>query len=63
LLAEVGLAERPHAVEITFEEKEGRTRVEIAMETSPFLPVDVWGESPIVVQPRRMSTGASGFAF
>lgn len=49
LLREVGLAERPHSIDITFDEKDAKARVEITMEVNAFLPVDVWGETPIVV--------------
>ena len=49
LLSEVGLADRPHTVEITFDKEAATTRIEIAMETRTFLPPEVWGENPIVV--------------
>jgi hypothetical protein len=49
LLTEVGLADRPHSVEITFDEKKATSRVEISMQTRTFLPPEVWGENPIVV--------------
>ena len=53
LLGEVGLADRPHTVEITFDKENATTRVEIAMETRTFLPAEVWGENPI----RRVGRG------
>lgn len=49
LLGEVGLEDRPHSVDITFDKEAVTTRIEIAMETRTFLPPEVWGENPIVV--------------
>jgi hypothetical protein len=49
LLGEVGLAERPHSVEITLDKEKAVSRVEISMQTKTFLPVEVWGDNPIVV--------------
>jgi hypothetical protein len=49
LLREVGLADRPHSVEITLDKTKATSRVEIAMQTRTFLPPEVWGENPIVV--------------
>ena len=49
LLGEVGLADRPHSVEITLDEKKATSRIEISMQTRTFLPPEVWGENPIVV--------------
>ena len=47
LLGEVGLADRPHTVEITLDKEKATSRVEIAMETRTFLPPEVWGQNPI----------------
>jgi hypothetical protein len=49
LLSEVGLADRPHEVEITLDDQSSATRVKISMQTKTFLPPEVWGENPIVV--------------
>jgi len=49
LLREVGLAERPHEVEITLDQEKAASRVEISMQTETFLPAEIWGENPIVV--------------
>jgi len=49
LLGEVGLAERPHSVEITLDKEKAASRVEISMQTKTFLPIEVWGDNPIVV--------------
>ena len=53
LLAEVGLAERPHEAEVRLDSKEGHAEVEISMIAKSFLPADVWGENPIVVRSGR----------
>jgi Flp pilus assembly protein TadG len=49
LLAELGIADRPHNVDITFDQAKASTHVQITMETRTFLPAEVWGENPIVV--------------
>jgi Flp pilus assembly protein TadG len=49
LLAELGIANRPHNVDITFDKEKASTHVEITMQTNTFLPAEVWGENPIVV--------------
>src|SRR5262245_47635007 len=50
LLSELGIANRPHSVDITFDKENASTHVEITMQTNTFLPAEVWGENPVVVE-------------
>ena len=43
----VGLAERPHQVEVIVDTKASTVEVKIAMEAKTFLPAKIWAESPI----------------
>ena len=49
LLGEVGLVDRAHSVDITLDKEKAASRVRISMETKTFLPAEVWGPNPIVV--------------
>jgi hypothetical protein len=57
LLAEVRLAERPHTADVTVDTEGGSAEVEIAMATKSFLPVEVWGDNPIVVEANAITYG------
>jgi hypothetical protein len=57
LLAETGLAGRPHTTEVTLGPNQDFARVSITMATSGFLPVEIWGENPIVVIAEARSYG------
>jgi hypothetical protein len=57
LLGEVGLAARPHSTEITLDSDGGRAQVRIAMAAKAFLPAEIWGENPIVVQAEAIVYG------
>lgn len=58
MLGEVGLAERPHAVEVLVNTEDGSATVEITMAVKAFLPVEVWGENPIAVSAEASTYGA-----
>lgn len=59
LLSEVGLAGRPHGVDISLDRKTATSRVEISMEAKTFLPAEVWGENPIVVSAEASVLGTA----
>jgi Flp pilus assembly protein TadG len=59
MLSEVGLADRPHSVDITLDRENATSRVEISMVAKTFLPVDVWGENPIVVTAEANTLGTA----
>lgn len=59
LLAEAGIAERPHTTDIRINAELNLIDVSIAMPSIPFIPVDVWGENPIVVSAQAMAYGQS----
>jgi hypothetical protein len=57
LLAELGIADHQHEIDIQVDTKEATTLVEITMVSKPFLPVNVWGENPIVVSAEAHTYG------
>jgi len=57
LLAESGIADRPHMVEVRLDPAQGYAQVEIAMAAEAFLPAEIWGENPIVVRADARSFG------
>ena len=59
MLTEVGLADRPHSVDITVDQANATSRVQISMVAKTFLPVDVWGENPIVVTAEANTLGTA----
>ncbi len=50
LLREVGLADRPHTIDITLDAKKASSHVAISMETRTFLPAELWGRSAVHVE-------------
>jgi Flp pilus assembly protein TadG len=58
VLGAVGLAGHPHTTNIQVDTKQGRATVAISMATKTFLPVEVWGENPIVVNAVASTYGA-----
>lgn len=63
LLGEVGLADRPHSVEITLDEKKATSRIEISMQTRTFLPPEVWVRIRLSFRRRPMSLERLSSAF
>ena len=59
LLNEAGIAERPHSSHVRHQPKLNLIEVEISMVAKAFLPVDVWGENPIVVIAQARAFGQS----
>lgn len=59
MLAAVGIAARKHTVEVGVNPAVNLIDVTIAMATDPFLPVEVWGESPIRVTSQAHAFGQS----
>ena len=57
LLTEVGIGNRPHETEVQVHMDAGTAQVRISMVAKAFLPVDVWGENPIVVTSTAMTYG------
>lgn len=57
LLAETGIVERPHVTSVRFIPEQMMVEVEIRMEAKGFLPAEVWGENPIVVNARAQGFG------
>jgi len=57
LLAEVGIADRPRETDVRLNIDAATAQVEISMQAKAFLPVDVWGDNPIVVTATAMSYG------
>jgi hypothetical protein len=57
MLAEVGIADRPHTTEVRLDMEEGTAQVQIAMQALAFLPVDVWGTNPIKVTANALTYG------
>jgi hypothetical protein len=49
LLAQSGIAERPHETAVRVDPKNGLAQVDIAMVAKSFLPASIWGENPIRV--------------
>ncbi len=58
LLGEVGLGGRIHSTQVDVDAKGGRTTVEITMAAKALLPVEVWGENPIVVNAEAVTYGS-----
>jgi hypothetical protein len=59
LLAEAGIAERPHTSDVTINAKDNLISVSISMVAETLLPVDVWGENPISVSSQAHAYGQS----
>jgi Flp pilus assembly protein TadG len=58
VLGTVGLADHLHTTDVQVDTNEGRVTVEISMTAKTFLPVDVWGENPVVVNAVASTYGA-----
>jgi Flp pilus assembly protein TadG len=50
MLGTVKLGERPHTISVDVNTDDGRATVNVSMVAPTFLPVDVWGDNPIVVE-------------
>lgn len=59
LLTEAGIEDRPHTIEISVHPAVNVIDVQIQMKASAFLPVEVWGDNPIVVSARAQAYGQS----
>lgn len=59
LLGEAGIAERPHSTDITIGMEQNQVEVVISMVSDTLMPVEVWGENPIVVTSEAHAYGQS----
>ena len=59
LLSEAGIVDRPHTTEVAVDLDHNKVVVDIAMQTSSLLPVEVWGENPIRVSSEAHAYGQS----
>lgn len=59
LLAEAGIAEQPHTTTINIGMDQNQVQVVISMVSDTLLPVEMWGENPIVVSSEAQAYGQS----
>ena len=59
LLAEAGIADKPHTSDVVIDADKNLISVSISMVAEALLPVDVWGENPISVSSQAHAYGQS----